>query len=236
MIARRLYSVCDTTWPAKGTFSCGPVVLRIGDDGGKRVSAATCDTVPTPDDIERAEQEMTTMGQDHLFMIRDTDTALDDLLAARGYRVIDPVEMQIAACADIAALAGDAANIYRLWPPLAAQAEIWAEGGISSARLRVMDRVSGPKTAILIRSGDRPAGTAFVAIDGNIAMLHALEIAPWARRQGLANQIMGAAAIWAQNLGADQISVLVVAQNTSARALYASLRMKNVGSYHYRTK
>jgi ribosomal protein S18 acetylase RimI-like enzyme len=99
-----------------------------------------------------------------------------------------------------------------------------------------MDRAAGPKTSILGRVNDRASGIAFVACHGKTAMLHALEVSPTQRRQGSANNIMRMAAIWAQDHGADQICLAVTEANDAARALYASLGMQAVGTYHYRKK
>ncbi len=236
MMAQRLYEVCEQTWRPRAATPVGPFIMRDGDGGGKRVSAATVTGQYTDSDLARVETAMTDLGQPQLFMLKDGDDAFDSDLAARGYRVIDPVNLLIGDSADMAQNAPDAGMIYAAWPPLAAQNEIWETDGIGPARLRVMDRVDGPKTSIMIRHHDRPAGTCFVAIHDGIAMLHGLVVANWARRQGLANQIMASAAIWAQDMGVDQLSVLVVKSNAPANALYASLGMENVGSYHYRIK
>jgi ribosomal protein S18 acetylase RimI-like enzyme len=99
-----------------------------------------------------------------------------------------------------------------------------------------MARVSGPKTAILGRINDRAAGTAFVALHEQTAMLHALHVLPGQRRQGIAAHMMRAAALWAQDQGAQRFSVVVTSANTAALALYASLGMTIVGHYHYRMR
>ena len=99
-----------------------------------------------------------------------------------------------------------------------------------------MHRAKGPKAAILARQNDRPAGVAYVAMHGKTAMLHALEVIPAHRRQGVANNIMGRAAIWAQDKGATEFSVICVRENTGANALYTSLNMQIMGNYHYRIK
>ncbi len=236
MMAARLYDICEHTWRPRAATPMGPFILRDGDGGGKRVSAATVTGPYTDADLDRIETAMADLGQPHLFMIKDGDDAFDRDLAARGYRVIDPVNLLIGDCTIMAQNALDAGMIYAAWPPLAAQCEIWETDNIGPARLRVMDRVTGPKTSIMIRHNDRAAGTCFVAIHDGIAMLHGLVVANWARRQGLANQIMASTAKWAQDMGADRLSVLVVKSNTPANALYASLGMENVGSYHYRIK
>jgi len=54
------------------------------------------------------------------------------------------------------------------------------------------------------------------------------------RRQGCAINILRAAACWAQDHGADTLSLAVTQANAGARALYASLGMEGVEQYHYR--
>lgn len=93
-----------------------------------------------------------------------------------------------------------------------------------------MQRVAGPKTAILARTQDRPVGAAFVACHGDIAMLHALEVLPAARRQGSAHNMLRAAAVWAQDQGATTMSLVVTQANAPARALYERLGMVAVGA------
>jgi GNAT superfamily N-acetyltransferase len=116
------------------------------------------------------------------------------------------------------------------------QEEIWVAGGIGPARLAIMHRAEGPKTSLFGRVNDRPAGTAFIAVHGKVAMLHALEITPRARRKGLAGVMMRAGADWAVAQDADTIAVLVTRDNAPAQGLYASLGLKPVEKYHYRVK
>jgi predicted GNAT family acetyltransferase len=98
----------------------------------------------------------------------------------------------------------------------------------------VMDRVQVAKTAILGRSGDRASGAAFVALHGQTAMLHALEVNAGQRRQGSAQNILAAAAQWTTAQGGSTLSLVVTAANAGARALYEKVGMTAVGQYHYR--
>ena len=104
------------------------------------------------------------------------------------------------------------------------------------ARLAVMARVAVPKVAILGRSDDKPAGVAFVACAGPVAMLHALEVRLAMRRQGAARKMLIAAAHWAQAQGAQTFALVVTEANAPARALYERLGMTTVGRYHYRVQ
>lgn len=179
---------------------------------------------------------MASLGQDPLFVIWNEDAALDAALAERGYRVNDPVVAYAAPCAGLADPAPPFLSTFPHWPPLGITAALWAEAGTGPARLAVMDRAPLPKCAILGRTGDRAAGVAFVACHGDLAMLHALEVAPQMRRQGVAHNILRAAAGWAQDQGAETLVLLVTQANEGARALYASLGMVVVGQYHYRKR
>jgi GNAT superfamily N-acetyltransferase len=229
-----LAAVMDATWPPLRACPTGPWTIRDGAGGGKRVSAATADSDWNDADIPLAEAAMRALGQPPLFLIRDGDDALDAALAARGYGIVDPV---MAYTIDADALPAPAPmTTFPHWPPLSIAQTLWAEGGIGPARLAVMDRVQGPKTAILGRTGDRPAGIAFVALHGTTAMLHALEVSPRHRKQGSAQNILNAAAQWTRAQEGRTLSLVVTVANVAARQLYASRGMQVVGHYHYRQK
>jgi GNAT superfamily N-acetyltransferase len=229
-----LIEVSDGTWPAAADHSAGAFRVREGLGGGQRVSSATSSTEWSAADIGKAEDMHRQLGQRPLFMIRPGDEALDAALEARGYVIVDPVNLYECATDE---LIGEIPHLsaFPLWPPLAIMRDIWADGGIGAGRIAVMNRSRGPKTAILGRANDRPSGAAFVAIHQEVAMLHALYIVTDQRRHKSAVNIMRCAAKWAQDHGAKRFSVLVTAANIAANALYSSLGMGNVGQYHYRS-
>ena len=236
MITQTLYDTIEATWPAAEVASIGNWSIRDGAGGGQRVSACTANGPVTTSDIAQAEATMRARGQGLLFMIREDEKALDAMLEARGYRLHDPVAMYCCPIENLTKIAPERLAAFPVWPPLAIINEIWTDQGIGAERQAVMDRAKGPKTAILARQNDRAAGAAYVAIHGKVAMLHALEVVPDYRRQGVANNIMGCAAIWAQDNGATVFSVICVRDNQPANRLYSSLKMNNVGYYHYRIK
>ena len=69
-----------------------------------------------------------------------------------------------------------------------------------------------------------------------IGMVHALEILPGQRRQGVARWLMRKAAFWILDQGGHTLAVICTSRNQGANALYFSLGMKVVGEYHYRQK
>lgn len=229
-----LWQALEASWPAASQTQIGPFIWREGAGGGSRVSAATAQKRPDTAALDTIERKFTDAKRDALFQIRDTDDAFDKDVAQRGYDILDPT-LCLAAPVD-AFTKLDPKVVYASWPPIAAQRDIWRIGGIDDARLRVMKRVQVPKTTLLARDIDTPAGTAFVAALGSIAVLHALEVLPQHRRGGLANAMMCHAANWAKTNNATTLAVLVTRANTAAIALYSSLGMREIGHYHYRRK
>ncbi|QMU59153.1 MAG: GNAT family N-acetyltransferase [Boseongicola sp.] len=231
--SNRLFQALDATWPAAGFSRTGPWIIRKGDGGGQRVSAATSIADIGNGDITAAEFEMAALLQPPIFMIRPNDDALDQALDDRGYCIVDPVavySIEINALSETPA----PATMLPTWPPLAIQTEIWAAGGVLAPRWNVMKRAKGPKTTIIGRYQDRPVGTVFVACHEDIAMVHALEILPEYRRHGTGRQMMKAAAYWAAKTGARWMTLMVTRANDPANALYRSLGMSEVAQYHYR--
>lgn len=227
----RLMATVDATWPAAETVDRGGWRLRRGADGGKRVSAAS----PLGrGDIDDAEAAMRAWGQRPLFQLTEGDAALDRELAARGYRGIDPVLFYLAPVARLAGEDPHLAALYRVAGCPAILEEIWDAGGIGPARRAVMQRVALPKISLLSRAGDMPCGAAFVAVDREIAMIHAIEVLARLRRKGAARLLMEGAARFAADHGAVWLALAVTEANVPARGLYARLGMAEAGGYHYR--
>jgi GNAT superfamily N-acetyltransferase len=234
--AKVLYDVVEGTWPPASRRVVGPWTIREGLGAGSRVSAATANDPVTTADIFSAAAAMRDIGQPCLFMIRDSDGALDRLLESVGYIIKDPVNLRAVAAPDLARDRSPDLMTFEVWPPLAAQLDIWEAGHIGPERVAVMERAKGARTTILGRVGNAPAGTMYIAIHQGIAMFHALEVAQPYRKQGLARAMIRAAGHWAKNNGASHVACVVTSANTPANALYASLGFGLVGQYHYRIK
>lgn len=231
--ADQLFDVCDHTWPAARRFDAGRWTLREGQGGGKRVSAATALGPVGTQDIMDAETAMRGLDQRPLFMIRGNDEALDALLEGVGYTVIDPVTLYTLPIEKLTDVPIPPVTAFTVWEPLAIMNEIWAKGGVGPARLDVMARAK-VKTGVLARWNEKPAGVAFAGVHDGICMVHAVEVLPHQRRQGVAEWIMRATAIWGHTKDATHLAVLCVKQNEGANALYRSLGFTAAGRYHYR--
>ena len=231
-----ILTALDATWPAAARQTIDPWIIRDGQGGGKRVSAATPNSDWTQADIQTAEAAMRDLGQTRLFMITDQDQNLDHALANAGYDIIDPVNIYSTSVDTLTTERPPKVSMFSVWPPLAIETDMWAEGGISDARVNVMKRVQGPKTSILARWNDHPAGVGFAAVHGKDAFVHAVEIRNHQRQQGVASWLMKQAAFWAAEQGASRLNVACTKANMAANALYRSIGMKVVGEYHYRMK
>lgn len=224
------------TWPAEGTRREGPFLLRRSAGGGRRTMAATLEADSfAPEDLTRAEAQMRDWGQAPRFRVRADETALDAALAVAGYAGTDPTILMAAPAKVLAAIEVPRLSAFDLWPPLAIQAEIWAEGGIGPDRLAVMARVAGPRTALFGRLDDRPAASAFIAAAGTVAMVHAVQVRTEFRRLGLARRLFGHAGRWAVAQGCSHVALAVHADNAPATALYGAIGMAEAARYLYRT-
>ena len=230
----QLRQALEATWPPAATTRLGDWLLRDGQGGGKRVSAATPAGPDALDQIDEAIAEMERQGQTPLFSLTPEEAPIDRALIARGFGKVDPVTVYVCDLGAVFPPIPEDARVSPLWEPLAITREIWAAGRIGAERLAVMDRVTGPKTSLLGRINDRPAAAAFVAADGEIACLHALEVRSAARRQGMARAMMLGAMDWARQAGATHLAIAVTDANDAAIGLYRALGMEACDSYHYR--
>ncbi|WP_240602489.1 GNAT family N-acetyltransferase [Paracoccus endophyticus] len=235
MIPADLDAAFQATWPAAEYARAGGLQVGRGLGGGGRVSAARATGHWQPDDIDAAVALQRGWDQPPLIAVGDDDHRLSQALAGRGWQ---PSRATVLLQAPIAALAGrpvPPVTALPLWPPLAIQRDLWTQMDVGPSRQAVMDRVAGPKWAILGRIEDRAAGCAFVAVAGRIAMLHALVVVPWLRRRGLAGWMTCRAASLGAGAGAEALALAVLRDNAPALALYAALGFSPVGGYAYWT-
>ncbi len=232
--SRKLLEVCEATWPPAAQSQVGAWTIRKGAGGGQRVSAATEVWPTTEADLPAAEAAMRALGQNPIFMVREGEQHLDGILSAHGYEVVDPVNIYAIPVAELAAYKAPLTSGIPVWPPLAIMRDLWQAAGIGPARLKVMERAPFPKTALIGRTEDKPAGAAFVAIHDGVAMLHALVVAAHMRRKGTGRNMLIRAAHWAADQGAHTFALVVTRGNHAANPLYATLGMRLVGHYHYR--
>ena len=231
-----LTRLVDATWPAAERVRLGPFTLRRGEGGGKRISAATASGPVTEADIAAAEQAMDDRGQQALFAVNADQVTFDRMLVERAYLTLDPTRLFRVRIDDLADLETPPNVGFSVWPPLQVQNDIWAAGHLGPAHLAVMDRAAVPKTTILGRSQDKPAGAGFVAVHEGIAVIHALEVLPDLRRRGVARTILVHAARWGRDNGADRLVALTAKANLGTLQFFERLGFAGTDAYHYRIR
>ena len=231
--APRIMQAVERTWRPARMWDVGPVRMRAGQGGGQRVSSATTTGPVSEAELQAAEAAFRDAGERPLFQCRDDVPDLANLLDRHGYVGRDKTIMYVLPIEHLTDIPIPRVTAFTIWEPLAIMNEIWATDDIGPERLAVMHRAP-VKTAVLARWNEKPAGAAFVATDEEIAMVHGLVVLPHQRRQGVAEWMMRRASLWAQTQGAKWMSVLCVADNAPANALYQALGFEAVGSYHYR--
>ena len=113
-----LYEVVDHTWPTHHKTSSRSWILRQGRGEGKRVSVATLqDRIDTPD-ISFAEKAMLELGHDLLFIIRDVDKKLEQMLDNGAYKFIDMVIIYCTSCKSILRSIPLRLNAFDIWKSL----------------------------------------------------------------------------------------------------------------------
>lgn len=233
MTPEQVFRAIEATWPPAAVQDGDGFRLRRGDGGGQRVSAATALGDPTEAQVDGAARWMQAQSQKALFQLRPGEDALDALLAARGYQKRDETVMYHAPIALLTDIPIPRVTAFSIWEPLAIMNEIWATDGIGPSRRAVMARAA-VKTGIFARQNEQPAGAAFAAMSGDVCMVHGVVVLPEHRRQGAAQWMMRRAAFWAAEQGATHMTVLCVAENIPANALYQALGFVETGRYHYR--
>lgn len=233
---KKLYDVIDATWPSASKIPCGPFLIGEGKGGGKRVSSATVTAPFDTSDIANVETAMRNINQTPLFQIRQGEDDLDSALATLGYEVIDPVTMYAIEAEKLTDEVPPRTAAIETTGPMNIMREIWAAGGLGPDRVAVMERACRPKAGFVSRWNDKPAGASFVAMYDGISMVHAVEIVPFQRRQGVGRWLMKRAAFWTLANGGDTLAVICTTDNAAANRLYSSLGMSVVGQYHYRIK
>jgi GNAT superfamily N-acetyltransferase len=109
-------------------------------------------------------------------------------------------------------------------------------GGEDRVFLKLLRALQGPSAFVLVRERGRPVACARATLSGSWLGLFELVVAPDHRRRGLGRRLALARLAWGRARGARRAFAQVMAENTAARALQASLGFAEAYRYWYRTR
>nr|WP_307797060.1 GNAT family N-acetyltransferase [Actinomadura barringtoniae] len=184
--------------------------------------------------IERVEGAYGELGLPAAFQLSAASRpeGLDEVLAGRGYDVVDPTLAMAAELDD----PGPQDDVMITTRPSQEWKDVWwsVDGRGDDAALAMAERIlTGVPAGYAVLDG--------VAVGRGVPQgewlgVYAMAVLPEARRRGLARQVLRALMAWGYEQGCRKAYLVVVEANAAARALYESAGFRNAGGYHYRVR
>ncbi|RXS84957.1 GNAT family N-acetyltransferase [Streptomyces sp. TM32] len=246
--ARELQEVAARGWPAVETERLGEWTLRASGGFTRRANSVLPlgdPGLPLEAALEHVGRWYGARGLPPVIAVAtgraETDAQLTARLAERGWADEAHTRVRIAALAPLADTGADTARVALSREPDADWLALYnrtGEGGpgqeVTEDALKVL--TGGPSVwCATVRGADgRTAAIGRLVVDGRWAGFAAVEVAPDARRQGLATLVMAALAERALAEGASAAYLQVEADNTDALGFYDRLGFTDHHGYHYR--
>ncbi len=162
---------------------------------------------------------------------------LDQVLAARGYRVLDPTLVQIVALPADLGLSTEVAAVPALdagW--LRARQRLMGESDVELGIVRdMLSCLPVASSGFALSEAGRVAAVGLAVIQHGWVGLFDVVTDPTQRRRGLARRVVAAMLGWAAQRGAHHGYLQVVAANVPAVALYRGFGFDTHYRYWYRT-
>lgn len=239
---RRTEEHLMNAWPSLRTVMCDGWVFREAMGYTKRAnSAAALDTrggfAAT---LAQAERFYASFGGPTIFRLTPLAGAEpDEMLAARGYRVVE--ETIVMTMPLLSAAVRDAS--VEIAPH---RTEEWENGYADAHALpadqrrghrAILDRIAPLPTAfVLAREGERAVAFGLGVIERGALGLFDIVTSPDARRRGLARRLVEQLLAWGAERDANAAWLSVIGDNEKAKPLYAQLGFRELYRYHYRVQ
>ncbi|MGO1050977.1 GNAT family N-acetyltransferase [Crossiella sp. CA198] len=231
--------LASEAWPGLHTREVDGWLVRTAGGVTNRSNSVLAEQAPA--DLEAAlaevERHYARLGQPSVFQVGPDSrpTNLDEVLAARGYRIVTPVFGQTAPiAAALTALGEQTQRPVITDQPTETWLDLhWAESGRTdpAGRFITQQILTAVPAGYAELNGQALARGALVR---DWVGIFGMWVDPAARGQGLARAVLSGLLHWAADRGATQAFLQVMAQNTVAQRLYASAGFSTVSRYHYR--
>lgn len=237
---RRLEHLAFAGWPALRTVDVAGWRLRFAGGYTKRansINALSPEAQPGSEIVEHLESEVRRRGGSPVWRLSPlAPPAIDERLAARGYRTIERSLMQRAALDERFAHAPEVRidpAPDAVWLATFAAASPVAERHRDTMR-RLLAAMPAPTGFARIARDGSVLATAIGVVQGDHMGLFDVLVMPAGRRQGLARRLTESLYAWARTQGARFAYLQVVATNDAALPLYAAQGFRPVYDYIYR--
>lgn len=226
-------------WPAIEETEVDGWVARFSHGVTNRANSVLPIGVPRDlaSAIERVEGLYAERGLPTVFQLGPgaRPAGLDDVLAARGYRLDSPTSIyttvlgQVREQDDVDIADTPSSEWLDLW---------WAVDGRGDAdALAVAEKIltGGPALYATVRDDAGPAAVGRLALVGEWGGVYCLAVRDDARRRGLGARVLDGLLAAGRSHGVTRSWLQVRAENSAARRLYERAGYTEVARYHYRS-
>lgn len=236
-------------------FSCPPSsrvviddgwLIRFGDGHTKRANSANpLYAMSGSGDglVDRVENAYRRSARAAIFRLTPLAALprFDELLAGRGYRLVEPSRALVLDDLDDLPRPGVPAGFRLSLEPTGSAAWLAARHHLhplapaeQGAQQRLLGLIAVPSAFIVLSRGGVPVAAALGTVSsGWFSVNYVVTAAEW-RGQGLMQAVMGELGSWARREGAGAGQLFVLAGNLAAEALYHRLGYRELYRYHYR--
>jgi len=240
---RRFEELALNAWPSSGTHIYDGWILRHAEGYTKRANSVIPiypSTIELEQKIDRAVSFYRKLGLPAIFKMTaaSTPASLDAALSRRGFAIVDPSSVQVAALdCRVQAEIGEVA-VERQF------SDSWFDGYTACSRLehpahrltarRLLSLIVSPLVVAHIVIDGKVVSCGFGALEGEAVGIFDIVTDPHYRRRGFAEAIVRTLMRQAALLGARTAYLQVVVANHNAGALYEKLGFIERYRYWYR--
>ncbi|MYA15315.1 MAG: GNAT family N-acetyltransferase [Gammaproteobacteria bacterium] len=246
-LARRVEEASLNAWPALHQVVLDGWVLRFTRGFTKRANSVTPlypATQPPSEKIRYCEDLYAREGLRTIFRLTTVseESALDELLARRGYASLDPTEVlhrslamgefDVADTFSVVPVASFLATYANVQEPPAIDAR--AARTASELHRAVLRAIRGETVFGSILEDGEPVACGMAVVEREIVGLFDIVVHPRCRRLGHGRTLVGGLLKHAAERGARTAYLQVLNDNATARRLYAALGFEPLYEYRYR--
>lgn len=201
------------------------------------LKSITCDHA-----IEQVEAFYGAKGLPTRFMVSPAcePGTLDQFLAARGYVIDAPTDVQWANTPDVMVKGTAGFDISLSADPDLEWMSVYMDGTTESAeietKMALIGRIPGNHVVARLRDKGAVVSVGLAVEEDGWAGIFCMHTLHHHRRRGYARGVLGRLADWADEQGAKQMYLQVERDNPAARTFYERSGFKTTYGYHYRTK